>query len=108
MESARSPVSNLPATDDPNADLCEQIRSDHEVANCQSVSNSFPWRISNEIIFCNFQLTFHIKNYIIDKSKLPKRIPSGVFIIEMIVDLDGATLAGTSIIVRIQGAPEDE
>lgn len=31
MESMRSPASDLPVADDPNVDLCEQMRSDHEV-----------------------------------------------------------------------------
>lgn len=31
MESMRSPASDLPVADDPNVDLCERIRSDHEV-----------------------------------------------------------------------------
>lgn len=31
MNSFKSPVSNLPYSDDPNADLCEAFRADHDV-----------------------------------------------------------------------------
>lgn len=39
MESLRSPVSDLPVADDPNVDLCERIRSDHEVTKHQTLTN---------------------------------------------------------------------
>lgn len=59
------------------------------------------------IINFMFQLTFTMDNYLIDKSVMPKSIPSGLFIIETIIELNDDIVAGMQVIIRTEADPTD-
>lgn len=106
MASARSPATDLPYSDDPNADLCAAFRADHEVSFRFFVPKLV--RICRLLFYFFLQLVIHFNNYSFDKSVLPKNVPEGLFRIEFVFELDAVVVAGITVILRTELDPNEE
>lgn len=45
---------------------------------------------------------FHVRKFVIDKSVVPSYVPSGLYRIEALIELDDAVMAGVTIVLRVK------
>lgn len=96
----KPPVSNFPYSDDPNEDLCDGFRADHDVS--MNSQTYYEWPFVRPILIVRFQLVFTMTNYMIDKSVVPPYVPNGLMRIEVTMELNDTIVSGVSIYIRTE------